>query len=168
MENQEKFNYYVGCIFAILLDRFPRRTAIDTVKLAGAEECEETHLHGSWTGKYRKDGKIEDLREELEYIYETAHWLFETGYLIGNVGNSQYGKSIFVTLSPMALEVLKMVPESIDASPAAESIGNKISKAVKASATKQIGELASQAISYAARLGWNMAMQYTTSSGGGG
>ncbi|WDZ97335.1 hypothetical protein Herbaro_05975 [Herbaspirillum sp. WKF16] len=153
--NHDKFNYYVGCIFAILQGTFPRRTRIDTVAMLGAEQCEETFDHGRYTGKYRRDGEIVDLIEELEFIYETAHWLFQTGYLIGNVSVTQIGRSIFVTLSPMALEVLKIVPDSIDATPAAESFGTKISKAVKAAATKQVGDVTSQALSYAVKLGWN-------------
>ncbi|MCW5299397.1 hypothetical protein DXT88_14550 [Herbaspirillum lusitanum] len=154
--NHDKFNYYVGCIFAILQGTFPRRTQIDTVEMLGAERCEETiDDHGRYTGKYRRDGEIVDLREELDFIYETAHWLFQTGYLIGSVSVTQIGRNIFVTLSPMALEVLKIVPDSIDATPAAESFGTKISKAVKAAATKQVGDVTSQALSYAVKAGWN-------------
>jgi hypothetical protein len=153
--NHDKFNYYVGCIFAILLGTFPRRTQIDMVAMLEAEQCEETYEHGRYTGKFRRNDEIVDLNEELEFIYETAHWLFQTGYLIGNVGATKIGRSVFVTLSPMALEVLKIVPESIDATPVAESFGTKISQAVKAAATKQIGDITSQALSYAVKLGWN-------------
>lgn len=157
--NQDKFNYYVGCIFAKLQDTFPRRTVIDMISMAGAKQCEETFEHGRNTGKYRRDGEIVDLRDELDFIYETVHWLFQTGYLIGTVGTTELGRNIFVTLSPMALEVLKIVPESIDSTPAAESFGARISQAVKAAATKQIGDIASQALSYAVKFGWNSITQ---------
>lgn len=154
--NHDKFNYYVGHIFAILQSTFPRRTRIDTVAMLGAEHCEETtDGHGRYTGRYRIGNEIVDLKDELDFIYETAHWLHQTGYLMGKVGVSEVGRSIFVTLSPMALEVLKIVPDSIDATPAKESFGTKISKAVKDSATKQIGDITSQALSYAVKAGWN-------------
>lgn len=157
--NQEKFNYYVGVIFAALLDEFPRRTQLNLATLAGAEKCEETYIGGRYTARYIRNGEVEDVKDEMDFIYETAYWLFETGYLIGSVAMTKLGRSVFVTLSPKALEVLKIIPASIDSTPAVKSIGQEISDAVKASAKKQVGELASQALTYAIKFGWNVVTQ---------
>lgn len=154
--NFDKFNYYVGCVFALLHDEFPCRHKIDFVKLIGAEECAETHDNsGSWTGRYIRDGEIQDVRKELDLVYETVNWLYETGYLIGSVGATQLGRSAFVTLSPKALEILKVVPASIDSLSAGKSIGQELSEAVRSAAKSQVSDLASKALSYLFKVGWD-------------
>jgi hypothetical protein len=154
MTNEEKFNYYVGSIFAALLDVFPRRTQLDLAKLAGAESVQQTYSNGRASTQYVRNGIVEDLKDEIELVFETVHWLYETDYLIGSVGFNQFGRNAFVTLSPKALEILKSVPESID-SKQSKSIGQELSEAVKKSAKNKVGELASEALTYALKMGWN-------------
>jgi hypothetical protein len=151
--NQDKFNYYVGSIFAILLDVFPRRTQLDFATLAGAESVQHFYDNGRASTLYMRNGIIEDLRDEIDFVYETINWLYETGYLIGTVGLGQFGRNAFVTLSPKALEILTTVPASVDFSKPAKSIGQELTDAVKSSAKKKVGELAGQALSYAIKLG---------------
>jgi hypothetical protein len=106
----DKFNYTVGKIFAVLLENFPRRIQLDMVALLGAEQCDQTYsASGRWSGIYKVDGEHKDLQEEIDFLYETAHWLTETGYLMGHVGRGQTGRSAFVTLSPLTLEILKVM-----------------------------------------------------------
>jgi hypothetical protein len=154
-KNFDKFNYYVGCVFALLHDEFPCRHKIDFVVLIGAEQCAETYENGKWTGRYLCDGKIQDVSKELDFVYETVNWLYETGYLIGSVGNTMMGRNAFVTLSPKALEILKVVPASIDSLSAGKSIGQELSEAVKSAATSQVSDLASKALSYLFKVGWD-------------
>ncbi|WP_133684235.1 hypothetical protein [Paludibacterium purpuratum] len=154
--NFDKFNYYVGCVFAILQDEFPCRHRIDFVKLIGCEQCPETYNEiGIWTGIYLCDGEIQDVRKELDLAYETVHWLFETQYLIGTVGATNRGINAFVTLSPKALEILKIVPAAIDYKSPGKSIGQELSEAVKSAAKSQVSDLASQALSSLFKAGWN-------------
>ncbi|MDN0084485.1 hypothetical protein QU487_17245 [Crenobacter sp. SG2305] len=154
--NIEKFNYYVGCVFALLQDEFPCRHAIDFVKLIGGEQCAETYSKdGRWTGRYIRDGEIQDVSKELDLAYETVNWLFETGYLIGSVGVTQLGRNAFVTLSPKGLEILKAVPAAIDSKSAGKSIGQELSDAVKSAAKSQVSEIASKALSYLFKVGWD-------------
>ncbi len=153
--NFDKFNYYVGCVFALLQDEFPCRLSIDFVKLIGGEECSETYDHGRWTGRYLRDGEIQDVSKELDLAYETVNWLYETGYLIGSVGVTQLGRNAFVTLSPKALEILKVVPASIDSTSPGKSIGQELSEAVKSAAKSQVSDLASKALSYLFKAGWD-------------
>ena len=156
--NHEKFNYYVGTIFALLHDSFPRRTSLDFLSLIGAESCDESRTpSGSSTGKYLIGGEVVDAMDELDFVYETANWLFETGYLIGDVGHGRLGRRAVVTLSPKALEILKVVPSSISQQSERKSIGQEISEAAKSAAKKKVGELANEALSYVIKASWDAA-----------
>ncbi len=153
--NFEKFNYYVGRVFALLHDEFPCRKNIDFVNLIGAEQCDKTYNEGICTGLYRCGGEILDKSEELDFVYQTVKWLYETGYLIGSVDVSQSGRNVCVTLSPKALEILKVVPASIDSLSAGKSIGQELSEAVKSAAKSQVSDLASKALSCLFKIGWD-------------
>jgi hypothetical protein len=155
--NFDKFNYLVGCVFALLQDEFPCRHRIDFIKLIGAEQCSETYGDGErWTGRYLRDGEIQDLSKEIELAYETIHWLHETGYLIGSVDINRTGRYAFVTLSPKALEILKVFPTSVDAKPSGKSIGQELSEAVKSGAKSQVSALTSKALSYLFKVGFDV------------
>jgi hypothetical protein len=156
MENNiDKFNYYVGCVFAILQNGFPCRISLNFVEIIGGEECPKTTSSGGrCTGLYLVNGEVQDMTKELEFVYETVNWLYETGYLIGTVGVTQLGKNAFVTLSPKSLEILKVVPSSIDASEKEKSIGQELSEAFNSAAKEQIADVASKALSYLFKIGW--------------
>lgn len=155
--NHDQFNYLVGKIFAELLETFPRRITINTVQYAGGEDCEATiSSSGSWTGIYLRNGEEVDLRDELDFIYDTVRWLHDTGYLLGFVGSTRsVQRHISVTLSPKALELLKAVPASVDASVTNKSFGTSLVEAVKSSAKKKVADLAGEALSYAVKAGWD-------------
>jgi hypothetical protein len=155
--NHEKFNYLVGRIFADLLENFPRRVEISTVEYAGVTHCPATvDETGAWTGIYLRDGVEVDVREELDFIYDTVRWLHESGYLIGHVGNTRaLSRWISVTLSHKALELLKAIPASVEANTASKSFGSSLIDAVKSSATTKVADLAGDALTYAAKLGWS-------------
>lgn len=152
---QEQFNYYVGIIFAELLETFPIRHTFDMLKLAGAEACDETYEAGRWTGIYLRDGNKLDLKDELDFIFHTALWLHETGYLIGYVGQMTAGRKIHVTLSVKALELLKAVPSSVNVDGLPRTFGDEILSAVKSATKKKVADAASQALSYAMQAGWD-------------
>ncbi|MBC3863197.1 hypothetical protein H8K32_13895 [Undibacterium jejuense] len=156
MENNiDKFNYYVGCVFAILQSGFPCRISLNFVEIVGGEKCPETtSSSGRWTGRYLVNGEVQDITKELEFVCETVNWLYETDYLIGSVGVTELGKSALVTLSPKSLEILKVVPSSIDASEKEKSIGQELSEAFNSAAKKQITDVASKALSYLFKIGW--------------
>lgn len=155
--NIDKFNYYVGCIFAILHEEFPCRSQLDTPKIVGCEKCPETiDAGGRWTGLYMYNGEVQNMTKELEFVYETANWLFETGYLIGSIGMTSHGRSAFVTLSPKGLEILKVIPTSIDDSKAkVKPIGEELSEAFNSAAKEKVADIASQALSYMFKIGWD-------------
>jgi hypothetical protein len=152
-DNIERFNYYVGSIFAVLQSAFPCRVRLDLLQLVGCEMCPETHdSSGRYTGLYLFHGEVQDMREELDFVYETANWLYETEYLIGVVGATELGKRAFVTLSPKALEILKVVPTSIEAEKT--TIGQELSEAFNSAAKDKVAAIAGKALSYLFRVGW--------------
>lgn len=153
LENFNEFNYYVGKIFGLLIVAFPRRVDLNMIELIGAERCPETYSAGRWTGKYLRNGEIENVTEELDFIYDTIRWLYDTGYLIGHVGTSQIGRKVIVTLSPQTLEVLKKMPESLAAP--GQTLGQEIAKAAKSAAKAKLADLGGKALSYAVKAGWD-------------
>lgn len=164
--NIEKFNYYVGYFFAELQENFPCRTKIDFLKAIEAEQCPETYSNGGvWTGKYIRAGEIQDVSADLEFVYETIVWLFETGYLQGTVGVTPLGKSAFVTLSPKALEILKVIPGAIDSKSEGKTIGQELTEAVRGAAKAQVADAASRALSYLFKVSWNAVSQHNSGSG---
>jgi len=156
MENNiDKFNYYVGCVFAVLQNSFPCRISLNFVEITGGKECSETiSSSGRWTGRYLVNGEIQDMTKEIDFVYETVNWLYETGYLIGSVKVTQLGKNAFVTLSPKSLEILKVIPSSIDDSEKGKSIGQELSEAFNSAAKEQVADVASKALSYLFKIGW--------------
>jgi hypothetical protein len=153
--NIEKFNYFVGVIFSTLHTSFPCRVRIDYLDIIGATECPESiNSVGQHTGIYIKDGELKNLSDEFNFLHETLHWLYETGYLIGNVGLSQTGRHATVTLSPKSLEILKIVPSSIGAGPSEISIAEELSEALNSAAKDKVSEAAGKALSYLFKLGW--------------
>jgi hypothetical protein len=153
--NMEKFNYYVGCIFAVLQEEFPCRVSLDVLKIIGAEQCQETYSQGRRnTGLYLRNGAIEDISGELKYLFETVNWLIETGYLLGEISSTSIGKSAFATLSPKALEILKVAPSAINSEHSGKTIGEELSEAMNSAAKGQISKLASEALSYMFQIGW--------------
>ncbi|MCT8863442.1 hypothetical protein [Shewanella xiamenensis] len=155
MENNiEKFNYYVGTIFGTLYSSFPCRENIEYLKIINCEECPETWEHGIYTGIYVKDGTKQYLANEINFLHETLNWLYETEYLIGSVGLSASGKYATVTLSPKALEILKVIPESIDEIISGKSIGDELSDALGSAAKEKVIDLAKKALSYLFTIGW--------------
>lgn len=153
LENFDKFNYYVGQIFGLLVVAFPRRVDLNMVHMIGAEQCPETYVSGRWTGKYLLNGSVEDLKDELEFVYDTIRWLYDTGYLIGHVGASQIGRQVVVTLSPQTLEILKKMPTSVSAP--GRTLGQEIATAAKSAAKAKLAELGGKALSYAVKAGWD-------------
>lgn len=153
--NIGKFNYYVGVIFAKLYSSFPCRSRIEYLEIIGASECPETtDMEGRWTGLYIRDGELENLSNEFEFLHETLQWLHETGYLVGTVGLSHGGRYATVTLSPKGLEILKIVPSSITPELSGKSIADELSEALEASAKEKISEVAGKALSYLFKIGW--------------
>lgn len=152
LENFDKFNYYVGQIFGLLVVAFPRRVDLNMIEMIGAENCPETYLAGRWTGKYLRNGEVENVTEELDFLYDTIRWLYDTGYLIGYVGSTQIGRKVTVTLSPQTLEILKKMPESVSAP--GQTLGQEIAKAAKSAAKAKLAELGGKALSYAVKAGW--------------
>lgn len=159
MKNIDQFNFYVGCIFATLYESFPCRTQIDFYEIIGCEMVpESTDETGARTGLYLKDGKIQQLNEEFDFLYETLSWLYQTGYLLGNVGISSFGRGATVTLSPKTLELLNISITSIDKKLAAKSIGDELSDAVNTAAKEKVIELTKNSLSYLFKRGWMEAL----------
>lgn len=151
MDNIETFNYRVGYIFAELQRTFPRRTEIDTLKMLGAERCPRTFEGGQFTGLYLKDGEIVDLKEEILVARDTVRWLIDTGYLIGTESHDVGAYRCFVTLSPKAMEILKISPSNTKTP--GKSIGDELEDAFKSEAKTRIAGLAGEGLSMIFRLG---------------
>lgn len=158
-DNIDKFNYFVGSVFATLYTSFPCREKLNYLSLIGCEECDETiNSSGYWTGLYKKDGEIINFSDDFNFLHETLNWLYETGYLIGSVGTSVEGKYATVTLSPKALEILKAVPDVVEPGENRKSIGDELSDAFNSAAKNKVSELAGRALSYLFKIGWGAAI----------
>ena len=105
-------------------------------------------------GTYIRCTGLKLLYHRLAGKYAIHWWLYETEYLIGSVGLSASGKYATVTLSPKALEILKVIPESIDEITSGKSIGDELSDALGSAAKEKVIDLAKKALSYLFTIGW--------------
>lgn len=158
----QKFDYYVGAIFARLLEKFPRKVCLDIPDLIGAEVCEETiretEYGPEWTNLLRQNGELLDLSEEFDIVNATVSWLIEHGYLIGKASaHGTRGGYAEVTLTLQSLQLLKAVPQSVAMK--GSSIGEELVDAMKGSAKQKVADYASEFLSFAFKTGWKMATE---------
>ena len=152
MENIDKFNYYVALIFARLQRKFPERINVTGPDMLGGTSFESTiDAAGRYTGKYLVDGEVQDLRNDLDFLWATTRWLIDTGYLIGSAENGMAGRGCHVTLSPKALEVLKAAPSSISAE---RSLGDDLEEAMSSAAKDKLAEIAGTGLTWLFKVGW--------------
>ncbi|MBN3561233.1 hypothetical protein [Aliamphritea spongicola] len=154
-KNIGRFNYYVGAVFAQLYQAFPVKIQVDMPAIIGCTESDETYASGFWTGRYlsTERGIVEDFTEEFECLRATMLWLHETGYLLGRVGATSGGFEGVVTLSPKALELLKVIPAALADEAESRSFGDALIDAVNGAAVDKVGELAGDALSYLYKFG---------------
>jgi len=121
MTNIKRFNDCTAKLLAFLYEHFPYKVDLDFYE---------------WLGK----DVFEAGDDDLEFCYATLEWLAEAGYVaVGTLHNSGAAK---VTLTPKALEVLKVVPESLTAK---RSIGDLLVEKVGEGALSAAGQLVSAA-----------------------
>jgi selenophosphate synthetase-related protein len=113
MRNIDMFNLSVAEITGLCYENFPHRIEITThniaEKLTNYYEIDEDNTE-----------EVADfIHESTEMVESTAYWLEQAGYIW--VEAQADGSFYNVTLTPKTLEIMNMVPNSLQ-----ESIGSKL------------------------------------------
>lgn len=139
MDNIEKFDQYVADIFNRLYSTFPRRIEISSADLLDVEPDENFRSEpgGNNVVPYYFKGtqKIAKVStEDWKLAIDTIRWLIDSGFILGQIKDDRRG--VGLTLSHKGLELLKMVPNSLNI-----TIGEKLTEAVKAGAMDAAKEI---------------------------
>jgi hypothetical protein len=143
MNNIQKFDELVAVLLAHLYENFPRRTEIDAFEFLDIEFEHRSFLDDS-------EGFEEHTNKclEADFFLDTVLWLIDSGFLYGKIQNEVAGfytskKCIDITLSPKGLELLKLVPSSLDVS---QSLGEKLVDTINKGAKDAGSKLVSEAL----------------------
>jgi len=145
MSNIDNFNTTVAQIFSLLYERFPSRIDLDGYEHLGYEYNPINDLVGD-----DNPSKTQKESEEVQFVIDTVAWLIESGFIYGAVDTQAKGyannprKCINLTLSPKGLELLKVVPSSVNKS---ESLGEALRETMRKGAKDAGGKLISEALS---------------------
>lgn len=123
MSNIDRFNDCTARLFAMLYQEFPFKVNLNYAQWLGDE-------HG---------GEI--TMDDLEFCKATVHWLQEAGYI--TTGQQSRYLITGVGLTAKGLEVLKAVPESVDAK---QSIGESLIEYGKGESVRTATSLISTAL----------------------
>ncbi|EKF9663318.1 hypothetical protein O1C66_003600 [Vibrio cholerae] len=141
MNNIDKFDEVVARLFADLYKSFPRKVEVNAFKFLGLPEI-----------NIRLDENLSEQQEancvEADFVLDTIYWLIKSGFVYGEVEYDDNFLSITkrgydLTLTPKGLELLKLVPESIDSN---ESLGDKLICVLENGAKDAGGRLVSEAL----------------------
>lgn len=116
--NIEQFDEYAARIFALLYEAFPVPRDIDALELSGRPDVDENGMP----------------QEEAEIAISTLHWLREAGY-VWYENETGYG-ALNVVLSAKGLELLKVVPASLEGK---TSIGERL-RTVATAGSAEVGK----------------------------
>lgn len=119
MKNIEEFNIAAGCIFGECYKAFPQPISIfrsdigAAIKEGMGVEFDPDHIN------------MND--HEYKVVEHTLSWLIQAGYIWSDNINGR-PTQMNIRLSPLGFEILKSVPESLQAK---ENLGERLSKGVK-------------------------------------
>ncbi|MBF4249148.1 hypothetical protein EA004_29955, partial [Vibrio anguillarum] len=86
--------------------------------------------------------------QDADFLLDTALWLIDSGFLYGKIENEvgvfyTSKKCIEITLSPKGLELLKLVPSSLEVS---QNLGDKLVDTINQGAKDAGSKLVSEAL----------------------
>lgn len=126
--NIQKFDEITGEIFSQLYLSFPKPKSIGYLDLVGLTEDDIDEFGG--------------MPEEAEFCRDVASWLVEAGYIWCESENQLH--LTWARLTPKALEVLKMAPQSLTGN---EPLGQRIAGAAKDGSKELLKNLVGVALS---------------------
>ncbi|MFM2607696.1 hypothetical protein AAFX30_08730 [Vibrio chagasii] len=143
MNNIQKFDELVAMLLAHLYENFPRRTEIDAFEFLGIN-----YEHHSFLEDNEGYEEYANKCQEVDFLLDTALWLIDSGFLYGKIENEVAGfytskKCIDITLSPKGLELLKLVPNSLEVS---QNLGDKLVDTINQGAKDAGSKLVSEAL----------------------
>lgn len=119
MRNIEEFNIAVAEILGLCYREFPTPVPIYKSEIGAAIK--------DGLGVEYDPSYINLSEREYKVVEHTLSWLIKAGYIWADNPNAQ-PTSMNIRLSPLGLEVLNSVPDSLQMT---ESIGEKLSKGAK-------------------------------------
>ncbi|MEZ8627926.1 hypothetical protein AB6D75_19260 [Vibrio splendidus] len=131
-ENIAKFDVLVARTFEKLYSNFPQQIKLKPTELFDCEGEPYYNDAGYFVSSLDDD--------DTEFFYYTISWLYESGYLIGNLNGAWNSK---VTLSLKGLQLLKSVPNSVESN---ESLGEQLKDAVGKGAKDYAATLIKEAL----------------------
>lgn len=139
MNNMEIFNIAVAEVFGQCFANFPMGINFDCVEIAIQISMllSESEIHA----------RSDIVEREANIVYATIKWLEEAGYIWINsrdLSHSFYG----VILAPKGLEVLNVVPDSLNKS---VNAGNVLSRGIKEVGMKTAKDLTTTLLSFGAK-----------------
>jgi hypothetical protein len=117
MENIEEFNIVVGEIFGVCYQSFPFPMNIHKVEIGQFVKDSLEREHDS--------SRINLGEREYELVEHTLSWLVQAGYIWTDSAESR-ASSMYIRLSPLGLETLNSIPDSLT-----DSLGASLSKGCK-------------------------------------
>lgn len=143
MNNIQKFDELVAMLLAHLYGTFPRRTEIDSFEFLNIE-----FEHSSFLDDNEGNEEYINKCQEADFLLDTALWLIDSGFLYGKIENEvalhyTSKKCIDITLSPKGLELLKLVPSSLEIS---QNLGDKLVDTINKGAKDAGSKLVSEAL----------------------
>lgn len=119
MQNIEEFNIAVAEIFGLCYREFPTPVSIYKSEIGAAIK--------DGLGIEHDPNYINLSEREYKVVEHTLSWLIKAGYIWSDNPNAS-PTSMNIRLSPLGLEVLNSVPDSLHMT---ESIGEKLSKGAR-------------------------------------
>lgn len=146
-ENIRRFNERVGYVFGVLYREFPRRIYVKPIDVVGYTFKDDKSPFDFDTHKFEAvDPETgADIRlslHDMDEIDDTIIWLRDTGYIDYEDHNPHLYFSR-VVLTAKGLEVLKVVPATLNAS---KSFGEQLGEIVAAGTKDVAATLVSQAL----------------------
>ncbi|MGR2990758.1 hypothetical protein [Vibrio vulnificus] len=145
MNNIEKFDKLVAELFANLYENFPRKVEIDIFEFLGIEY---RHIGLGDNPTQEELTSYNSDCSEADFVLDTISWLIQSGFVYGHVENSggmfsTTKRGLDLTLTPKGLELLKLIPASVNTK---ESLGDKLVSTLESGAKDAGGKLVSEAL----------------------
>ena len=131
MNNIDKFNEFVGLLFADLYKSFPTPFNINA-----STYLEEIISEDDEQGAF----------DYTQFVIHSCRWLNSSGYI--QLDGSEYiggSADYHIVLTEKGLETMKLTPDSLESH---ESIGELLVDSAKNNAIESAGELAAKALSF--------------------
>ncbi len=148
MDNIDKFNAYTGKILATLYKAFPQPIILDAVEVLTGKPLEGSAPGGAVS---INDLQKTTLDPDVRFCAHTLRWLYDTGYLSGQM--SEYDVRVSgAVLTPKSFEALSAMPDALGKK---QTTGQQLAEFAKETAADAVrggvGQVVGQVIAAAMR-----------------